>query len=71
MARGIEGINQYIYIMRRDERVLIKLCLLMVVITTVFTVLTVVVISSMLLTFLSALMTIGFMLPILTLINKR
>ena len=57
--------------MRRDERVLINLCLIMVVITTTFTVLTAVAINSMLLTFLSALMTIAFMLPIITLINTK
>jgi len=59
------------FIMRKDEKVLIKLCLILVVITTVFTVLTAVVVSSMLLTFLTALMTVLFTLPIFAVISNK
>ena len=58
------------FIMRKDERVLANLCLAMVVITTVCTVLLAVKFQSTLLTFLTALMTVCFALPILATINK-
>jgi len=57
--------------MRKDEKVLIKLCLFMVVITTVFTVLLAVEIQSTVLTVLTALMTIGFILPIFAVISNK
>tara|TARA_R110001592_G_scaffold128365_2_gene340434 strand:- start:1747 stop:1917 length:171 start_codon:yes stop_codon:yes gene_type:complete len=56
--------------MKKDERILANLCLAMVGITTVFTVLLAVEIQSTLLTFIGALMTVCFALPIVAIINK-
>jgi len=56
--------------MRKDERVVANLCLAMVGITTVCTVLLAVEFESTIVTFLTALMTVCFALPIVAIINK-